>query len=632
MKKCFTPIQIGSLTLKNRFMMAPMENGLAAVGGAVTDKLCDFFVERAKNDVGIILTGSIGVSPEGRGLPTQLSLYEQAHMHDLKKLVDAVHNAGAAIGAQLYHAGRQASEAITGLTPLAPSAMPCAILGNHPREITLEEMEDIKQKFVQAAIWSIDAGFDLIEVHFAHGYLLHSFLSPHSNHRTDEYGGSFENRLRYPMEVLTAVIKAVGGRVPVTIRISADEYLEDGFHFDEVKRVCKEVEQAGGAAISLTAGSYDSVEYAIQPMFIPQGFLIPFAEELKKEVGVPVIVAARLNSADLIEDTIETGKADMVAVGRGLIADERLIVKMREGKKDEIRYCVACNQGCIDRVLGGMNAHCLVNPRAGQEKERPIEKAGAPKNIVVIGGGPAGMEAAVTACDRGHRVTLISPALGGRLPEVAAPPEKDSFLLFDSYLISQIKERPITVVEKAVTSPEDIKAYAPDTVIVAVGAQPVIPNIKGIDLPHVVTADDVLQKKAALKGDTVIIGGGLVGSETAKFLASQGVKVTILEMMDSIANGIGATFIGHLFQTLDKLGVTVRCGVKVTEITTDEVRLADGAVSAQNVVIAVGYRDDGGLVDALRQACDEVCVIGDAKSPRRILDAVDDAFEAASSL
>ena len=632
MKKCFTPIQIGNLTLKNRFMMAPMENGLAAVGGAVTDKLCDFFVERAKNDVGIILTGSIGVSPEGRGLPTQLSLYEQAHMHDLKKLVDAVHNAGAAIGAQLYHAGRQASEAITGLTPLAPSAMPCAILGNHPREITLEEMEDIKQKFVQAAIWSIDAGFDLIEVHFAHGYLLHSFLSPHSNHRTDEYGGSFENRLRYPMEVLTAVIKAVGGRVPVTIRISADEYLEDGFHFDEVKLVCKEVEQAGGAAISLTAGSYDSVEYAIQPMFIPQGFLIPFAEELKKEVGVPVIVAARLNSADLIEDTIETGKADMVAVGRGLIADERLIVKMREGKKDEIRYCVACNQGCIDRVLGGMNAHCLVNPRAGQEKERPIEKAGAPKNIVVIGGGPAGMEAAVTACDRGHSVTLISPALGGRLPEVAAPPEKDSFLLFDSYLISQIKERPITVVEKAVTSPEDIKAYAPDAVIVAVGAQPVIPNIKGIDLPHVVTADDVLQKKAALKGDTVIIGGGLVGSETAKFLASQGVKVTLLEMMDSIANGIGATFIGHLFQTLDKLGVTVRCGVKVTEITTDEVRLADGAVSAQNVVIAVGYRDDGGLADALRLACDEVCVIGDAKSPRRILDAVDDAFEAASSL
>ena len=210
-----------------------------------------------------------------------------------------MHEAGAAIGAELYHAGRQASEAITGLTPVAPSAMPCAILGNHPKEITLDEMEDIKEKFVQAAKWSVEAGFDLIEVHFAHGYLLHSFLSPHSNHRTDEYGGSFENRMRYPMEVLNAVIAAVDGKVPVTIRISADEYLEDGLHFDEVKLVCKEVEKAGVAAISLTAGSYDSVEYAIQPMFIPQGFLIPFSEQLKKEVQVPVIVAARLNKCGL---------------------------------------------------------------------------------------------------------------------------------------------------------------------------------------------------------------------------------------------------------------------------------------------------------------------------------------------
>ncbi len=629
MKKCFTPIQLGNLTLKNRFMMAPMENGLAAIGGGVTDRLCDFFAERAKNDVAIIMTGSIGVSPEGRGLPTQLSLYEEAHRDDLKKLVDRVHEAGAAIGAQLYHAGRQASEAITGLTPVAPSAMPCAILGNHPKEITLEEMEDIKEKFVQASKWSIEAGFDLIEIHFAHGYLLHSFLSPHSNHRTDEYGGSFENRMRYPMEVLNAVLAAVDGKVPVTIRISADEYLEDGLHFDEVKLVCKEVEKAGVAAISLTAGSYDSVEYAIQPMFIPQGFLIPYSEHLKKEVQVPVIVAARLNNADLIEDTIETGKADMVAIGRGLIADEQLIVKMKEGKKDEIRYCVACNQGCIDRVLGGMNAHCLVNPRAGQEKERPVEKAASPKNVVVIGGGPSGMEAAVTACDRGHKVTLISPSLGGKLPEVATPPEKDTFMLFDQYLIHQVQERPIQVVEKKVTSPEDLREYNPDDVIVAIGADPVTPKIPGVELPHVVSADSVLNRRVTLSGDTVIIGGGLVGSETAKFLGSQGVKVTILEMADSIANGIGATFIGHLFATLEKLGVTVRCGAKVTEITPDEVRLEEGSVPAKNVVIAVGYRSNAALVEALEKEYSHVSVVGDAKAPRRILDAVDDAYAAA---
>lgn len=632
MKKCFTPIKIGGLTLKNRFMMAPMENGLAAIGGAVTDKLCDFFAERAKNDVAIIMTGSIGVSPEGRGLPTQLSLYEESHMHDLSRLVDRVHEAGAAIGAQIYHAGRQASEAITGLTPVAPSAIPCAILGNHPKEISLAEMEDIKEKFVKAAKWSIEAGFDLIEVHFAHGYLLHSFLSPHSNHRTDEYGGSFENRLKYPMEVLNAVLAAVDGKVPVTIRISADEYLEDGLHFDEVKLVCKEVEKAGVAAISLTAGSYDSVEYAIQPMFIPQGFLIPYSEQLKKETSLPVIVAARLNSADLIEETIETGRADMVAIGRGLIADEKLVVKMKEGRKDEIRYCVACNQGCIDRVLGGMNAHCLVNPRAGQEKERVDKKSPVVRSVVVVGAGPAGMQAAITACDRGHRVTLISPSLGGRIPEVATPPEKSTFMLFNDYLTARVKERPINIVNKKVTSAADIEEYKPDDVILACGASPVIPHIPGVELSCVVTADDVLSKKVTLSGDTVIIGGGLVGTETAKFLGSQGVKVTILEMADSIANGIGATFIGHMFATLEKLGVTVQCGAKVTGITPTAVITETGSVPSENVVIAVGYKADSALYDELHKAYPGLIAVGDAKSPRRILDAIDDAYQAASGI
>ena len=259
--KLFTPIQIGNLTIKNRLVMAPMENGLAEVGtGEVTQKLIDFFVERVKNDVSMIFTGSIGVSPEGRGLPTQLSLYDHAHVAGHKKLVDAIHKAGGKIAAQIYHAGRQASEAITGLTPLAPSAVPCAILSNHPKEISLEEMEEVKNKFVQSALWAIEAGYDLIEVHFAHGYLLHSFLSPHSNHRNDEYNGSLENRMKYPMYVLKSVIDAVDNRVPVTIRISADEYLDDGLHFDEVKVICKECEKIGCKAISVTAGSYDSVD------------------------------------------------------------------------------------------------------------------------------------------------------------------------------------------------------------------------------------------------------------------------------------------------------------------------------------------------------------------------------------
>ena len=321
------------------------------------------------------MPGSIGVSPEGRGLPTQLSLFDEKQVAGHKRLVDAIHSKGSLVAAQLYHAGRQASEAITGLDPLAPSAIPCGILQNHPKEITHEQMDRIKEQFRQAARWSIEAGYDIVEVHFAHGYLLHSFMSTHTNHRTDEYGGSFENRIKYPMDVLKTVIDEVNGEVPVQIRVSVDEYVDDGMKFEEVKTVCHVAKEMGVASISLSAGCYDAVEYTIQPMFIPQGFIIPFAKELKAEIDIPVIVAARLNDAHLIENVVENDEADIVAIGRGLIADPLLIDKIKAHDYDNIRYCIACNQGCIDRVLGGMPAHCMVNPVAGDRKSTRLNSS-----------------------------------------------------------------------------------------------------------------------------------------------------------------------------------------------------------------------------------------------------------------
>lgn len=388
-------------------MMAPMENGLAAPGGFVNDRIIRFFEERAKNEVGIILTGSVGVSPEGRGLPTQLSSYDDKFIPGLKELTDAIHKAGSKIGAQIYHAGRQASEAITGIQPIAPSAIPCAIVGNDPREMTVTEIYEMKEKFIQSARRCVEAGFDMIEIHFAHGYLLHSFLSPHSNKRIDEFGGSLENRMRFPMEVLQEIVQLYGDKVAVTIRISADEYLEDGLKFDEVVTITQKAVEVGAQAISLTAGSYDAVEYTIQPMFIEQGFLVPFSQKLKELVDVPVIVAGRLNSADLIEAISENEDADMIAIGRGLISDEELVVKMKNKEYEEIRYCVACNQGCIDNVFQGKGVTCLVNARAGFEAERNIIEADEKKKVVVIGAGPAGMEAARVASLRGHEVTII---------------------------------------------------------------------------------------------------------------------------------------------------------------------------------------------------------------------------------
>lgn len=634
MSKLFSPIKIGQLELKNRFMMAPMENGLAALGGEVSQRIIDFFVERAKKEVSIIITGSVGISPEGRGLPTQLSIYDDKFIPGLRRMTDAIHEAGAKVGAQIYHAGRQASEAVTGLQPIAPTAMPCEIVGNNPREMTKDDILETKEKFKKAAERSLKAGFDLIEVHFAHGYLLHSFLSPHSNKRTDEYGGSLENRMRFPMEVLREVIEVCKGKAPVIIRISADEYLQDGLKFEEVKTICKEAEKAGVEAISLTAGSYDAVEYTIQPMFIKQGFLIPFSEELKKEVEIPVIVAGRLNSAELINNILEENKADMVAIGRGLIADEDLIIKMRDNNYEDIRYCVACNQGCIDKVFLGQGINCLVNARAGFDSERKIEKAAEAKNVVIIGAGPAGLEAARVSRLRGHKVTIVDKVdrIGGKMETLAAPPEKDTFLFFRDYLYNQFVRLGINFIQKDVKSAEDIKELNPDAIVIATGASQTVPPIKGIDSKNVVMAEDVLNGNIEVGSTVAIIGGGLVGTETSKFLAAKGVKVHIVEMMDAIAKDIGATFVGHLFKVLKEKGVEQHLKAKVLQITENAIVLEDGEIKVDNIVIAAGYKANDSVVEDIKKNFKEVYTAGDVNRARRIMDAVEEGFKVACQI
>lgn len=634
MSKLFSPVKIGDLELKNRFMMAPMENGLAEFGGEVSQKLIDFFVERAKNEVSIIITGSVAVTPEGRGLPTQLTVYDDKFVPGLKRLTDAVHNAGGKIGAQVYHAGRQATAAVTGIQPVAPSAIPCQILGNDPRAMTIDDIDDMVVKFREGTERCIAAGFDLIEVHFAHGYLLHSFLSPHTNKRLDEYGGSLQNRMKFPVRVLKEILDVCEDKVPVTIRISADEYVEDGLKFDEVKIICKEVEKMGVNAISLTAGCYDAVEYTIQPMFVEQGFLVPFSREMKKEIEIPVIVAGRLNSANLIEEIIEKDDADMVAIGRGLIADEELVIKLRDKRYNDVRYCVACNQGCIDKVFIGQGVACLVNPRGGHE-ERKIERTEEIKKVVVIGAGPAGLESARVAVLRGHDVTVVdkNDKVGGKLEILSAPPEKDTFLFFRDYLYNQFVKLGIKFTQKEIKSADDLEEFDADAVIVATGSIQSKPPISGIDNNIVLLAEDVLRGDCETGKKVAVLGGGLVGTETAKFLANQGKDVYIVEMLDAIAKEIGATYQGHLFDYLNDKQVEQMVNAKVIEITAEGLILEDGKlVNVDNVVIASGYKSNNDIVDSLKSNFDSVYVIGDAKQPRRITDATEEGFLAACAI
>jgi 2,4-dienoyl-CoA reductase-like NADH-dependent reductase (Old Yellow Enzyme family)/thioredoxin reductase len=634
MRKLFTPIKIGNLEIKNRFMMAPMENGHASFGGGINDSITAFLVERAKNDVGIIISGSIAVTPEGRGLPTQLCSYDESLLPGMKTLVDKIHEAGSLFGAQLYHAGRQATQAVTGIQPVAPSAIPCAILGNDPREMNKEDFKRILDAFVIGARRMVDIGFDLIEVHFAHGYLLHSFLSPHSNKRTDEYGGSLENRARYPFQVLKAVMDEVKGQVPVTIRISIDEFLNDGLTFEEAKKICIMAEELGVDAISISAASYDSVEYIIQPMFIPQGFLVKYAEEVKKQVKIPVIVAGRLNSAELIEDIVESGKADMVAIGRGLIADEELVVKIKNKDYKSIRYCIACNQGCIDKVFIGQGAKCLVNPRAGYELTRKVIPAKHKKKVVIIGAGPASLEAARIAKLRGHDVIVLDKVdrIGGKLELLSIPPEKDTFIKFRDYLYNQMVRLGVKFELVNVTSPEQLKPYNPDVVIVATGATQSPPNFPIAPGAHVVMAEDVLTQKVEVGNTVAVIGGGLVGAETAKFLCSQNKNVHIVEALDAIGKDYGATYIGHNLSFLTKKGVISHLNSKVVGAEKGKVVLEHGSIAVDSIVVAVGYRANTALAEELKKHFKEVYTVGDALSPRRVLDASSEGFEVANTI
>ena len=430
------------------------------------------------------------------------------------------------------------------------------------------------------------------------------------------------------MDVLKTVIDEVNGEIPVQIRVSVDEYVEDGMRFDEVKKVCHLAREMGVASISLSAGCYDAVEYAIQPMFIPQGFIVPFAKELKAEMDIPVIVAARLNDAHLIENIVENGDADMVEIGRGLIADSLLIDKIKNKDYDNIRYCIACNQGCIDRVLGGMHAHCMVNPVAGEEQTRGL-KGQSDKKVAIIGGGPAGLEAALTAAKRGMKVTLYNNGeLGGKFKALSTPPEKDTFLMFENYLLDQIKKHNVEVVNKEVTVDDEFDA---DVVILATGSKQIVPPIKGIDQDFVLQAEDVLANQKELKGNVVVIGGGLVGTETCKYLGKQGTNVTLVEMKDNIATGIGATFVGHMFAKLAEYHVDVKTNETVKEIADHSVVLASGNVPCDYVVIAAGYRSRNELAESLSKKY-TVKVIGDASSPRRILDATAEAYDAINEL
>ena len=635
-KKMFESAFMGALEVKNRLVMAPMGTRLASEIGGVTQRQIDYYAERAKGGIGTVITEVTCVDhPLGVTGPTNLTIHDNAYIGGHNELVEAVHTYGAKIICQLVHAGRQTRPAsIKGMQPVAPSVIPCKFLNVLPRELTTREVEDIVKRFIEAAIRVKTAGYDGVELHGAHGYLIAQFMSPSSNQRSDKYGGNFGNRMNFPLEIIRGIKKSLGKDYPLLFRLSGDEFLEGGRSLEESKQVARILEEEGVHVLDISAGTYDSMPTIIEPMSYEEGWKIYLAEEIKKIVKIPVIGVGVIRTPAIAEKILKEGRVDFLALGRSLIADPHWPNKAREGRADEIIRCISCNIGCIGgRIFRDLHLRCAINPVTGREREygtlTPAEKR---KRVLVIGGGPAGMEAARIAKMRGHQVTLVekSPRLGGQLRLAAVPPGKDKIIWYSDYLIHQMKILKIKIHLNHSATATYIQKLKPDVVIVATGATPWVPDIPGIQSPKVVKAWDVLERKKKVEGVSVVVaGGGTVGCETALFLASRNRKVAIVEMLESIALDMEPINRMDLQGKIQQAGIEVLLRKTIRQITEEGVIVLNDEgkeerIQADRVVLALGVKPDDSLFRKLAGRVPELHVIGDSYQEGKIIDAAYD--------
>lgn len=617
MADLFSEIQIGNLTLKNRVAFAPIENGYANAGGLITERLIRFFEKCAENECGLVFTGSVAVDFDGKGVPSQLEIFDETRLPGLRELVERLHKKGCKAATQLYHAGRQIGHDNL-FTPIAPSPVNCKLFENlaPPKEMDKADLERIREKFRISTKRALDMGFDLIEIHFAHGYLLHSFLSPYSNQRMDEYGGSPENRMRYPLEILKTVIEEVNGKVPVGVRLSVEEYLEGGLGFEEAIDICKAVQAAGADVLSVSAGSYDSMEYMIQPMHVPAGFLRGYARKLKEILSIPVMVAGRLNTAELIRDVIEKDDADIVAVGRGFIADPEIIRKIKENRDEEIRCCTGCNQGCLGRIFICKDVKCIFNPQTGFEGIREIEKAENSKKIGIIGAGIAGLNLARFLAEAGHEVTIFDEHIGGKLRAMSVPRDRENFALPILEGKQMLKRLHVKWIQKKVSSGKELEEYGFEQVFVATGSMQ--DKIKAEKVPVVEASEALLAIPA--ENRIAVAGGGYIGLEAARHLAMLHKDVTVFEESETIGLGVGDTVINRMKEEIDTLGIKIYTNHRIDS----EKDILKVCPDTEVIVQSFGYVKNRTMPEAFEKAV----FVGSVKEAMSILECSEDAWKA----
>jgi 2,4-dienoyl-CoA reductase-like NADH-dependent reductase (Old Yellow Enzyme family) len=533
-----SPLQVGNLRLKNRMIMCPMSAHMAPFAGDVTEREILFYEERAKGGVALITLGATFVDPLGSFGNGQLGLWKDSQVPGLRRLVEAIQRHGCLASIQIHHSGRQTSPELCGGQPVAPSPVSLPNSSLIPRELSLVEIRTLVEAYGQTARRAKLAGFDAVELHFAHGYLPCQFLSRLSNHRTDEYGGDWEGRSRFMREIVLRVREAVGEGFTISAKITGEEFTEGGLTLEDGKRVARMLEQLGVSYISVSSGYYPYFR-VVPNMTYPIALNVGLAEEIKSVVKIPVMTQGRIHDPDLAEDLLAAGRIDLVGLGRPLISDAYFPAKVSERQVNDIVPCLSCNKGCHDRFRVDRSMACLMNYWAGREGSDPITKAELPKRVVVIGAGPAGLEAARVATLRGHSVVVLekSSRIGGRIIDATVPPMKEGYVRLLDYYDHVIRKLGIEVKLNTEATREAVSALSPDVVVMATGSKTVFPLIPGLsDVGHL--AEDVLLGGGLPAGKTVVIGAGAVGCETAHYLAVTGHEVTLIEMSGVLGRGL----------------------------------------------------------------------------------------------
>ena len=661
-KMLFKSIKINNMVIPNRSSMPPMHLHFTP-GGEMTEEFIAFYRERAIGEVGLITVGGCTIDDTAGG-PLFVGLEDDKFIPGLKKFTGEIHKVSETkVAAQLYHAGRYSFSMLIGKQPVAPSPIASKFTGEVPKELTVEEIRQLEDDFANAAYRAKISGFDAVEILGSAGYIIPQFLSPLTNIRTDEYGGSLENRVRFGVEVIQKTREAVGSDYPLIIRQGGSDFIKGGNTSKDILGIVKFFADAGIDLFNVTGGWHETRVPQITGS-VPKAAFSYLATGIRKASGKPVIISNRLSTPEIGEELLRKGLGDLVNFGRPLIADPYLIKKAKEKQEENITPCISCNQMCFDAVFRGEPVGCTVNPLAGKESKIKIEKAEKKKKLVVIGAGPGGLEAAITAASRGHDVTVFEKKeeIGGQIEVAAAPPDKKDFYNLIPYYKNQIKRYNINLKTGIEPTKDDILKENPDMVVISTGGTPITPPFKGVDLPIVVSAEEVLKGDAILGERIVVIGGGAVGvdvsvtlaevgkisGDTTKFLlefeaedcerltelVTKGSKeITIIEMLDKIGKDIGKSTRWVALSVLRKAEVKMLTRTKALEIQEDGILVENEKegqfkIPADTIVIAVGYKPNNALYEDLKETFDgKIEIIGDAKKVRKLPDAIQEGFE-----